>query len=470
MNQVIGRRWMVSAGHPLAAQAAARILEAGGNAIDAGVAAGFMLGVVHPDMVSFAGVAPILVHVGATGETFEVSGVGPYPRQASAEYFRDAVRRADPRRRAPHRGAGVAGLVVRGARALGHAELRRGHRAIAGVRRARIPAVRLLRVDDPGQRRALRALPHIGPALPARRRAAGSGSAVRPVGAGRHHRDDDPGRGRGRRRARRRDSRRARRLLQGRDRQTHRRVPSTGGRPHDRGRPGRVPRRGRAGPHGAVPRVRDGGLRLLVPGADPAPDAQPDRAVRLGRARPQLAARAPPPGRGDEADLRGSRGVLRRSAPRVGARRRAPVEGVRRRPPRADPRGPRVAGDAAGRRSRGDGRGPPRRARVVARRRRAGRGARHLVRRAWSTSSATASRPRRATPRWIRRSCPASAAWCRRAAPRDGSPPATRAWWRRASAPASRRPPRWRFATGASSCRSARRAATCSSRPCSRCS
>src|SRR5712671_7097269 len=88
MLQVMARRWMVVAGHPLAAQAAARILEAGGNAIDAGVAAGFTLGVVHPDMVSFAGVAPILVHLGRTGETFEVSGVGPYPKHASAEYFR----------------------------------------------------------------------------------------------------------------------------------------------------------------------------------------------------------------------------------------------------------------------------------------------------------------------------------------------------------------------------------------------
>jgi gamma-glutamyltranspeptidase / glutathione hydrolase len=89
MHQVMGRRWMVAAGHPLAAQAAARILEAGGNAIDAGVAAGFTLGVVHPDMVSFAGVAPILVHLGRTGETFEVSGVGPYPKRATAEFFRE---------------------------------------------------------------------------------------------------------------------------------------------------------------------------------------------------------------------------------------------------------------------------------------------------------------------------------------------------------------------------------------------
>ena len=89
MHQVMGRRWMVAAGHPLAAQAAARVLDAGGNAIDAGCAAGLMLGVVHPDMVSFAGVAPILVHLGHTGETFEVSGVGPYPKRATAEYFHE---------------------------------------------------------------------------------------------------------------------------------------------------------------------------------------------------------------------------------------------------------------------------------------------------------------------------------------------------------------------------------------------
>lgn len=92
MNQVMGRRWMVAAGHPLAAQAAARILEAGGNAVDAGAAAGMMLGVVHPDMVSFAGVGPTLVHVARTRKTYEISGVGPYPRLATAEHFRTAHR------------------------------------------------------------------------------------------------------------------------------------------------------------------------------------------------------------------------------------------------------------------------------------------------------------------------------------------------------------------------------------------
>src|SRR5262245_63830694 len=87
--QVIGSRWAVASGHALASQAAARILGAGGNAVDAGVAAGICLGVVHPDMVSVAGVAPILVHVARTGETWQVSGVGPYPRMSTVAYFRE---------------------------------------------------------------------------------------------------------------------------------------------------------------------------------------------------------------------------------------------------------------------------------------------------------------------------------------------------------------------------------------------
>jgi gamma-glutamyltranspeptidase/glutathione hydrolase len=87
--QVLGTRWAVAAGHALASEAAARVLAAGGNAIDAGVAAGLCLGVVHCDMVSVAGVAPILVHVARTGETWQVSGVGPYPRASSAAWFRE---------------------------------------------------------------------------------------------------------------------------------------------------------------------------------------------------------------------------------------------------------------------------------------------------------------------------------------------------------------------------------------------
>ena len=60
---VYGTRHAVSAGHYLAAAAAFSILEAGGNAIDAGCAAGIALGVLQPDLVNVAGVAPIMIRL-----------------------------------------------------------------------------------------------------------------------------------------------------------------------------------------------------------------------------------------------------------------------------------------------------------------------------------------------------------------------------------------------------------------------
>src|SRR2546425_8078092 len=77
--QAIGSRWGVAVGHALAAEAAAHVLGAGGNAIHAGVAAGVCLGVGHCHMGNVAGLAPILVHPAPTGETFQESGVGPDP-------------------------------------------------------------------------------------------------------------------------------------------------------------------------------------------------------------------------------------------------------------------------------------------------------------------------------------------------------------------------------------------------------
>jgi gamma-glutamyltranspeptidase/glutathione hydrolase len=84
---IMGTACAVSAGHPLAAQAAMQVLAAGGNAVDAGVAGGICLSVVHPDIVGFAGVAPTLVFDAAAGEAVSVAGVGPWPARASVDFF-----------------------------------------------------------------------------------------------------------------------------------------------------------------------------------------------------------------------------------------------------------------------------------------------------------------------------------------------------------------------------------------------
>ena len=78
---------MIVAGHYLAAEAGYSVLEAGGNAVDAGVAAGLALGVVQSDIVNVAGVAPIMVYMAGAGEVATISGLGPWPQSASLEHF-----------------------------------------------------------------------------------------------------------------------------------------------------------------------------------------------------------------------------------------------------------------------------------------------------------------------------------------------------------------------------------------------
>src|SRR2546428_13934725 len=77
--QTIGSRWAVAAGHPLAAEAGARMLNGGGNAVDAGVAAGICLGGVHLAMGRVARVGPIPVHPAPSRGTRAGSGGWPHP-------------------------------------------------------------------------------------------------------------------------------------------------------------------------------------------------------------------------------------------------------------------------------------------------------------------------------------------------------------------------------------------------------
>ena len=84
---ISARRHVISAGHYLAAHAGFAILEAGGNAIDAGVAAGIALGVLQSDIVSVAGVAPIIIYHAKSQRVFTVSGLGAWPKLVTPEYF-----------------------------------------------------------------------------------------------------------------------------------------------------------------------------------------------------------------------------------------------------------------------------------------------------------------------------------------------------------------------------------------------
>ena len=84
---VMGGTHAVSTGHYLATTAGYRILEQGGNAVDAGVAAGITINVVLPSATSFGGVAPILIYDAGKDTVESISGLGRWPRSASLEFF-----------------------------------------------------------------------------------------------------------------------------------------------------------------------------------------------------------------------------------------------------------------------------------------------------------------------------------------------------------------------------------------------
>jgi gamma-glutamyltranspeptidase/glutathione hydrolase len=94
--QVMGRRGVVAAGHPLVAEAGLRILEKGGNAVDAGVATVFAAAVVEQSSFGLGGEAPILIKL-AGKPVVAINGDGIAPELATAEFY-EKLPADDPRR------------------------------------------------------------------------------------------------------------------------------------------------------------------------------------------------------------------------------------------------------------------------------------------------------------------------------------------------------------------------------------
>lgn len=83
--QIVGEKFAVVAGHPLVSMVALSIFEAGGNAVDAGVAAGIASNVIQVDMANFGGIAPILIRESQNSDCVSVAGVGRWSMSASLE-------------------------------------------------------------------------------------------------------------------------------------------------------------------------------------------------------------------------------------------------------------------------------------------------------------------------------------------------------------------------------------------------
>jgi gamma-glutamyltranspeptidase/glutathione hydrolase len=81
---------IVASQHRLASEVGARVLKAGGHAVDAAVAAAFAIGVAEPWMSGIGGVGGMLVHDAATGRTTGFDFGGRSPKDLNVGDFRAA--------------------------------------------------------------------------------------------------------------------------------------------------------------------------------------------------------------------------------------------------------------------------------------------------------------------------------------------------------------------------------------------
>ena len=117
-----GRRGVVAGGHPLSVEAGMRMLQRGGNAVDAGVATILAASVIEFSHFSFGGEVPILIKMrgsrgssptvreGAKGsEVVVIEGMGTAPAKATREFFANRSKEAktSDRPTMPGGGSGV---------------------------------------------------------------------------------------------------------------------------------------------------------------------------------------------------------------------------------------------------------------------------------------------------------------------------------------------------------------------------
>jgi gamma-glutamyltranspeptidase/glutathione hydrolase len=93
---VMGQNGVVSAGHPLGALAGVKVLQEGGNAVDAGLAAAFVMAVVKPEASGPGGDLFALVYMRKTGKVEALNASGPAPAKATIEYFQERALKSIP--------------------------------------------------------------------------------------------------------------------------------------------------------------------------------------------------------------------------------------------------------------------------------------------------------------------------------------------------------------------------------------
>jgi gamma-glutamyltranspeptidase/glutathione hydrolase len=87
-SAVMARNGMVATSQPLAVEAGLRILQQGGNAVDAAVAVASTLNVVEPMMTGIGGDMFAIVYLAKTGELIGLNGSGRAPKGATIDVYR----------------------------------------------------------------------------------------------------------------------------------------------------------------------------------------------------------------------------------------------------------------------------------------------------------------------------------------------------------------------------------------------
>jgi gamma-glutamyltranspeptidase/glutathione hydrolase len=85
--EILGTHGIVAAGRHYSVAAGVRILQQGGNAIDAGVAAVFAASVCEISHFGFGGEAPTMIYDAKTREVIVINGQGPAPKAATPALF-----------------------------------------------------------------------------------------------------------------------------------------------------------------------------------------------------------------------------------------------------------------------------------------------------------------------------------------------------------------------------------------------